>query len=326
MGNMNAKSMGFTEMENRSYLKGERTASKVPKGNCPMPVIYVRGLLASADARLQWSWAGLCHCSGSWWETGALCHVCWRRKGGVGWTEEMSFWSKTWAGLKKGEFLWGVACCADLPTDHEEEGLGPGLSIRAQQNSRAGSGCAKRGRSPEEFANLNHNLARARTVWTPAQKAGGSLERLLTLAHLQFKWTPGRWGGVQINIKPFSKGSRPFFPVNKNDFSFISLPLCRAGGLDSIIFQDHFQLLPFCASDLRVNFRELWKNLRREGVQMLQQCTKSIMKCSHGGFSQINPGENQFKTWMQKLCKETQKEFRKELHFHLRQLREVNSE
>lgn len=106
-----------------------------------------------------------------------------------------------WRRMISFEELFATLTYPQTMKSESKEGLEPGLSIRGEQNSRGGSGFAKRAQLPFDLANLNHKLLRARTAWIQAHKAGGSLEKLPILAHLQFKLTPGRWGGVQINIR-----------------------------------------------------------------------------------------------------------------------------
>lgn len=98
------------------------------------------------------------------------------------------------------EELFATLTYPQTMKSESKEGLEPGLSIRGEQNSRGGSDFAKHAQSPLDFANLNHKLFRARTVWIQAHKAQESLEKLSILVHLQSKLTPGRWG-VQLNIR-----------------------------------------------------------------------------------------------------------------------------
>lgn len=121
-----------------------------------------------------------------------------------------------WRRIFSFEELFATLTYPQTMKSESKEGLEPGLSIREEQNSRGGSSFAKRAQSPFDFANLNHKFFRARTVWIQAHKARGSLEKLPILAHLQFKLTPGRWGGVQINIRNCSlMGQGHFFQWTK---------------------------------------------------------------------------------------------------------------
>ena len=62
------------------------------------------------------------------------------------------------------EELFATLTYPQTMKSESKEGLEPGLSIRGEQNSRGGSGFAKRAQSPFDFANLNHKLLRARTA------------------------------------------------------------------------------------------------------------------------------------------------------------------
>lgn len=199
--------------------KDERTTSNAPKGNCLVLVIYIAGLLANADARLQYIWTGWCICSGSWCEMRDLSRLLVEE--GKAWDGQRKWVFEIrhglhWRRIISFEELFTTLTYPQTVKSESKEGLEPGLSIRGEQNSRGGSGFAKHAQLPFDFANLNHKLLRARTAWIQAHKAGRSLEKLPILAHLQFKLTPGRWGGVQINIRNRSlMGECHFFQWTK---------------------------------------------------------------------------------------------------------------
>lgn len=157
----------FTETEKRSYLKDERTTSNAPKGNCLVAVIYVTGLLATADAGLQHIWTGLSICSGSWCEMRDPRNLLVEE--GKAWDGQRKLVFEIRHGLHRRrvisfEELFATLTDPQTMKSESKEGLEPGPSIRGGQNSWGGSGFAKCAQSPFDFAKLNHMLFRARTA------------------------------------------------------------------------------------------------------------------------------------------------------------------
>lgn len=159
---------------------------------------------------------------------GVKCETCVTFAGGgregAGWTEEISFWNKTWAALKKDDFLWGVVCNADLPTDHEE---------REQGGAGAGAIDQRRAKLQGRFR-FCKMCPVAFWFCKPEPQVLQSQDHL---SSGKFRETP-HFGSspIQINSwkvrrcsdkyqKLLSNGSRQFFPVNKSDFSCLSLTL-----------------------------------------------------------------------------------------------------